>query len=427
MRVALVVPGVSRHIHRETFEPLGILYIAAQIFSRHDIQIVDAFNRRLSLQETLGEINEFNPDVVGISLTMSPTAPFARNLASSLKKANPGIIIIAGGTHATFLAEELTMNTCIDVVVLHEGEIAFTEILECLERGTDLSTVKGIQFQSGGKSVRTQKRAPLRELDLLSLPARHLLPDHTIYSRKHILSSRGCVFKCIYCASSAMNQYRWRHRSAANVISEIESVVSHYSTSFYFADDNFPVNRQRVDDICRGIIGNGINSKWSCLARLEFINDARLLEIMARSGCKEIFIGVESGSNRILKKMDRKYTAEDVKQTIRLCSEMGISTTASFIIGSPLERVEDIRRTFKLCMDLNTHNVAFHIFTPYVGTPAHSFPRKFGITILSDNTEEYDKNLGPVITTRYLSADQIMELYCESFGISLKKARQRQW
>ncbi|MEA3356864.1 MAG: radical SAM protein [Patescibacteria group bacterium] len=427
MRVSLVVPNVAKHIHGETFEPLGVLYIAAQICYPHDVQIVDAFNRKLNMEETLEEVLSFNPDVVGISLTMSPTVPFGRALAEELKSSNPTIRIIVGGTHATFAGEQLAANQHIDIVVLHEGEFAFTEILRCFEGKGDLANVKGIFIHNNGEIIKTPEREPLSDLDSLSFPARHLLPNHTVYRRKHILSSRGCVYKCIYCASSAMNQYRWRARSPANVLAEIEIVASQYSKTFYFADDNFPVNRQRTIEICNSIIERGLDIKWACLSRIEFIDDAELLRTMALSGCREIFIGAESGSNQVLKKMKRNYTAEDVKRIVKMCFDMGILTTVSFIIGNPYERLEDVRKTFELSTEIHTPNVAFHIFTPYIGTRAFASPEDFGLTILSGNPEEFDKNREPVIRTRNLSTEQIMELYCESFGISLRKGRQKLW
>lgn len=427
MRVSLVVPGVRRRIHTETFEPLGVLYIAAQICNQHDVQIVDAFNRRMNLEETVLEVLSFNPDVVGISLTMSPTVPFGRTLAAELKSSNPVIRVIVGGTHATFAAEQLAANPNVDIVVLHEGEIAFTEILRCLEAKTGLTNVRGIFIHNNGEVIKTPVREPISDLDSLRFPARHLLLNYEKFSRKHILSSRGCVYKCIYCASSAMNQYRWRPRSPANVLAEIGSLASQYSKTFYFADDNFAVSRQRTVEICKGITERGPDLKWSCLSRIEFIDDADLLRIMALSGCREIFIGAESGSDQVLKRMKRNYTAEDVKRIVKLCFNMGISTTVSFIIGNPYETLEDVNKTFELSMDLHTPNVAFHIFTPYLGTKAFASPEDFGLTILSDNPEEFDKNKEPVIQTRYMSAEQIMELYCDSFGISLRKGRQRLW
>lgn len=427
MRVSLVVPSVAKHIHRETFEPLGVLYIAAQIRDQHDVQIVDAFNRKLNLEETLVEVLSFNPDLVGISLTMSPTVPFGRVLAAELKSSNPTIRIIVGGTHATFAGKQLAANPNIDIVVLHEGELTFTEILRCFEGNGDLVNIKGIFVHNNGEVIKTPERDPISDLDSLPFPPRNLLPNYEKYSRKHILSSRGCVYKCIYCASSAMNYYRWRPRSPANVLAEVEILTSQYSKSFYFADDNFPVNRQRTVEICKGIIERGLDIKWACLSRIEFIDDADLLRTMALSGCCEIFIGVESGSNQVLKKMKRNYTAEDVKRIIKLCFNLGISTTASFIIGNPYETLEDVKKTFELAMDLITPNIAFHIFTPYLGTRAFESPCDFGLTMLSNNPEEFDKNKEPVIRTRNLSAEQIMELYCESFGISLKKGRQRLW
>ncbi|MBU7026134.1 MAG: B12-binding domain-containing radical SAM protein [Theionarchaea archaeon] len=426
MKISLVVPNVTKHIHGETFEPLGILYIAAGLCDHHEVQIVDSFNRKLTLNETVKEILSFNPDVVGISITMSPTAPFGKAVAQEMNQAGVRSVVV-GGTHATFAAEELASNPYIDIVVLHEGEMTFQEILKYVQGDFNLSDIKGVAFQHNGEIVKTQKREPIKDLDGIPFPARHLIPDHTIYSRHHILSSRGCVFKCIYCASSAMNQYRWRPRSPQNVLEEIEAMASLYTTTFYFADDNFPVNRERTVALCKKMVENNLEVNWACLSRIEFMDDLDLLKAMAHAGCREIFIGAESGSDEVLKKMKRNYTAEDVKRVVKLCNHTGISTTVSFIVGNPFETLKDVRKTFELASELDTPNVAFHIFTPYIGTQAFASPEEFGLTILSGNPEEFDKNKEPVVETEYLTSEQIMEFYCESFGISLRKGRQRFW
>jgi anaerobic magnesium-protoporphyrin IX monomethyl ester cyclase len=426
MKISLVVPNVVKHIHGETFEPLGVLYIASGLCNEHEVQIVDSFNRKLNLEETVKEILSFDPDVMGISITMSPTAPFGKKVAQKVKQAL-NIPVIVGGTHATFAAEDLAAHPFIDIVVLHEGELTFQEIVKYIQGDTNLSTIKGIAFQNNGNTVKTEVREPIKNLDEIPFPARHLLPDHSIYSRKHILSSRGCVFKCIYCASSAMNQYRWRPRSPENVLKEMEVMASTYAPTFYFADDNFPVNRERTISLCRKIVETNLSANWACLSRIEFMDDPDLLQVMARAGCKEIFIGAESGSDTVLKEMKRNYTAEDIKRVVKLCNHTGISTTVSFIVGNPFEKLEDVRKTFEVAAELDTPNVAFHIFTPYIGTQAFASPDAFGLTILSDNPETYDKNKEPVAETQHLTSEQIMELYCESFGISLRKGRQRMW
>lgn len=427
MKVSLVVPNIGTHIHEDTFEPLGVLYIASQICRDHDVQIVDAFNRKLTREEALKEILSFNPDVVGISLTMSPTAPFARSLAQALKRQNRELPIVVGGTHATFAGKQLVAEPQFDVVVLHEGEHAFIDILRSFEGKGHLADIQGILFREDGRTVETPKSKPIADVDSLAFPARQLLPDHKIYNRTHVLSSRGCVYQCIYCASSAMNRYRWRARTPANVLKEVELVASQYTRTFYFADDNFPVNRRRTVELCKVLADAKLDVQWECLSRLEFMDDANLLEIMARGGCREIFIGAESGSARVLEKMKRRYTPEDLKRITQLCRRMGIATTVSFIIGNPYEELDDVKRTLDLAGELCTPNVAFHIFTPYVGTQAYDHPEEFGLEILSDNPEEYDKNKEPVIRTKSLSKEQIMDLYCQSFGISLRKARQRIW
>ncbi len=423
MRIALVVPNVARHLHAETFEPLGVLYLAALARSEHDVCIIDAFNRDLGLEEAWAELLVFRPDLVGLSLTMSPTAPFARALARRVKQWDSRTVVIAGGTHATFCATELAARDEIDAVVLHDGEGAFAEILA----GRPLTDVAGLVLRVDGLVVETPARPLPAELESLPFPARDLLPSPEIYQRRHVLSSRGCVFRCVYCAASVMQKFRWRSRGATNVVNEIVEIAELGFPRFYFADDNFTVNRRRVLEICAELTRRCPEAHWSCLSRVEFIRDEKLLRAMAAAGCDQIFIGVESGSDTVLAQMERHYTAADVTQVVDRCRSAGIEVTASFIVGNPFETETDVRASFELARRIDTPNVAFHIFTPYVGTPAWTDPGALGLDILTTDPEIFDKNREPVSQTNHLSRTRIMELYCESFGISLEKARQRLW
>jgi len=427
MKISLVVPNVSSHLHGETFEPLGVLYLAAMIRGAHAVQIVDAFNRRLDLDATVEEVAGFAPDLVGLSLTMSPTAPFAKRLARRLRERNPRIRVVAGGTHATFAARELASDPSIDMVVLHEGEATFASLVACLDQGDDPGSIPGLVMRRGEHLVETDLGPAVQDLDHLPFPARDLLPFPDLYRRRHILSSRGCVFRCIYCASSAMNRYRWRPRTPAAVLDEVEEVTAQFGRRFYFADDNFPVDRKRAIRICDGLRERGLDAEWSCLARPELLDHEPLLQAMAASGCQQVFLGAESGSERVLRAMNRRYTGDDLVRIVGRCRTLGIEVTVSFIIGSPWEELSDVQRTFDLARRLPTPHVAFHMFTPYVGTQAFETPGRYGLTILRGDPESFDKNSEPVIRTRHLSNAQIMDLYCQSFGLSMKKARQQLW
>lgn len=288
MKVALVFPRPRKYIHNETFEPLGLLYIASNLYN-HDVKIIDCFNNKMTMDEAVNEIEIYSPDVVGISLSMSPTVLWGMKLLKEIRKINKNIITVAGGTHATFDYESLIKNPCLDYIILNEGEITFRKLLENIEtKKPAYNEVTGLVYKEGDKIVRTAGINIIEDLDMLNFPARNLLGGQDI-KRRQILTSRGCVYKCIYCAATAMNNYSWRKRNVENIFEEILLVSNVYGNKFYFADDNFTVDNKRVIDLCRLIIDNNLKVNWSCLSRVENIKNKEILSMMKEAGCYEIF------------------------------------------------------------------------------------------------------------------------------------------
>jgi radical SAM superfamily enzyme YgiQ (UPF0313 family) len=163
-----------------------------------------------------------------------------------------------------------------------------------------------------------------------------------------IISSRGCVFDCSYCASVHFWGRRWRFRSAENVLDEIQWLVEEYGVrSFYFFDDNFPVNKERALRICKGIIDNRWRLNWACCSHVKMVS-RQLLEAMKNSGCVTIDFGVESGSDRILKNINKRQTRDDIEKSFNLCHEFGILPRAYLMVGNPGEDESTIDETVDL-------------------------------------------------------------------------------
>ena len=424
MKISLLFPRPKRYIHNETFEPLGLLYLAAHLTDHHDVDIIDCFSTKMSEHEAIDTILAYQPNILCVSLTMSPTLSFALEVMERVKAADQGIKTIVGGLHATFDYSNLIQKPMVDYIILNEGEKALPRLLQCIETSQDINA-PGTVYRKSGKVVKTEGCNLTGDLDELHFPARELLPKSNHYKRRQVLSSRGCIYKCIYFAATAMNLFRWRKRSPLNVFEEVKELTETHGSKFYFADDNLTVDNQRVNEICNLFLKNNLDVRWSCLSRIENLRNKEMLETMKAAGCYEIFLGVESGSQQVLQKMKRKYNAENVIRVVEQCNEVGINTTLSFIIGIPFETEADINATLDLARRVPTYNIAFHIFTPYLGTEAFNHPEEFGIQLLNTNSAEYDKNSYPVIHTRHLTSEQIFDYYCEGFGVSYQKARQK--
>ena len=160
-----------------------------------------------------------------------------------------------------------------------------------------------------------------------------------------------------------------------------------------------------------------INISWGFSARIEMVEDS-LLVPLRDANCRRIYFGIESGSDRILKYLDRKYTADYVKDKVNKCIQAGILPTVSFMLGMPWEKEEDVMDTFRLMQDINTPFVQCSIFTPVIGTPLHTNPEKYKMKIFDHRVEEECTDTGKVFhSTEHLSADRIYQLWLEGQGI----------
>lgn len=218
----------------------------------HDIKLIDCFNNKLEKSAAIHEILTYSPDVIGISLSMSPTVTFGIEILNEVKKRSPNIVTVAGGVHATFDYPSLIRETCIDYIILHEGEVTFAKLIEYIDNRKNINNdIPGVVYKKDGKVIKTDGLNIIENLDSLQFPSRNLLANQNNYKRRQVLSSRGCVYRCIYCAATAMNNYTWRKRSAENVFEEINLINNLYGNRFYFADDNFTVDNYRVLELCR--------------------------------------------------------------------------------------------------------------------------------------------------------------------------------
>jgi radical SAM superfamily enzyme YgiQ (UPF0313 family) len=348
-------------------------------------------------------------------------------IAGEIKRRFPGIKIIWGGNHATFAADQLAAKDYVDVVVLGEGMVTFKELVERIDAGKPIDDVRGIVFRENGKTTGTGPRKPIEDINTLPFP------DWTMVSKKMpgstaICSSRGCPFDCIYCSTTSFWGRKWRARSAGNIIEEIEHFFEVYrpekkSLKLAFVDDNFTVDRQRVKRFCRLIPEKNWDLNWGVSSRIEFL-DEELVGIMSDAGCSGIFLGIESGSDRVLERMKRRYTADQVKAAVEICLNAGILPTCSFMIGNPFEDRNDIEKTLSLLMALKSHHVQVHIFSPVIGTEVCKNAEKYGVEILTDQYELINPEGKAFLNTKYLKAKEIEDIYHKALGLILRKNRE---
>ena len=393
MKIALIFPP-NIYQTKQSMPPLGIAWLAAFLRENgfKDVVLIDSMANRYSNEEIIDLLQKEGPDLVGISFgTQIRFSAF--DLARLVKKNFPGVPVVAGGPHPTLTSQDTLENIPeIDVVVRGEGEIAFLNLVKNIERDGNLAEVNGISFRAkSGEVVHNAPELPIQDLDKLPFPARDLLPIEkydktTILSNKrtlNVMTSRGCPYWCSYCSTSEQWGHRIRHRSPKNVADEIELILKTYPyiEGIRFFDDVLTMDKKRVLEICDEIHRRNLNFVWECEARANTI-DEELVLAMRGAGCEFIDLGIESGSDRILKNIKKQITVEQALQASRIIKKAGIGMKAFFMHGLPGETYEDIKKTVFLSRylyyNLGVEGTTQGISVIYPGTELERMAKESG-------------------------------------------------
>jgi anaerobic magnesium-protoporphyrin IX monomethyl ester cyclase len=396
-----------------TFPPLGILYIAAVLEREgHTVRIKDAAVS--PCRETHLEGDCLWADIVGVSIT-TPGYQNSIQIVKAINRIDPDLPIVVGGPHVTFQAIHMLSHPEVGIAVRGEGEHAMTELLAAINSGQDFEPINGITYRKSDHLVSTPDRPFIEDLDALPFPARHLV-DLTAYKYAgNLVTGRGCPYRCQFCAAGPLSGYRYRVRSPENVVEEIRISYEQFGINhFFFADDTFTAIPDRTLKICDLLQKLKEPITWKCEARANTLTPA-LLKTMAEAGCVAMQIGVESGSNHILKKIQKGITTEMVERAVKWAVEHNISVTCSFIIGHPDDTVETVRQSIRFGLHLRslspegTVRTEFALATPLPGSVLYENAESLGIHLLSQDWEGYN-SFEPVIETRNLSKHQLRSL-----------------
>jgi len=410
MRLLLIEPPFERFQGiKRCFFPLGIASLAAYVRPKgYDILVYDAelgqeteivpyaeaakaYERFLQgladpghyiWQEVRQKIRDFAPDVVGISCATVKYEP-ALKIAALAKEWNPEVQVVLGGCHPTVLPQVVIKEQVVDFVVRGEGEVTMLELLECLENGRrGLEDVLGLSFKVKDKIRHNPPRPLMPNLDAIPYPARDLLDNCQAYDPEDmglLMGSRGCPFECTYCASENMWGRRVRYRSVENILGEIKEVWQRFGTTqFSFEDDSFTSRKKLVLEFCDRLIEEKLPIKWSAITRIHLLND-ELLERMRAAGCNHIRVGIESGSDKVLRATKKHLTVSQIRQGAEVLRRHKIYWSAYFMAGLPCETEEDIRATIQLMKEIKPDYCTLSIFTPYPGTEIFEELRREGV------------------------------------------------
>lgn len=355
MKVIFMSPPSQSPLKKDEIYPLGLAYLAAVLEERgHQVLAYDFFNEHwLDVQnEIKWLISNNKPDLVGLTC-LSMNRLTCLEVAKIAKGINQNITVLMGNVHASLMYNQILSHFPIDIVIRGEGERTITEVMDAIEGKLDLTEVKGIAFSRDGKMFVTQPRDFIRDLDTIPFPEHKLFEEYIQRTKKaNIITSRGCPIGCKFCSVSHYWGKSLRIRSPGYVIDEIEFLINSFGARhILFSDDTFNIDLQNAIGICKEIIKRAIKVTWNCQIRVSPLNE-ELVELMSRSGCISVGLGVESGSPRILKEIGKSISVAQIEQAFELFYSHNITPSIFLMVGFPGETNESILETADLCNKL---------------------------------------------------------------------------
>jgi radical SAM superfamily enzyme YgiQ (UPF0313 family) len=375
----------------EAAPPLALIHLAAPLVAGgHEVRIVDSAVESDPTGAVLEAID--GACALGVSLVTGPMITQGVSVTAAVRAVRPDLPIVAGGWHPSILPEQTLRSPLFDAVVKGQGEITLKEIVARWNAGErDLTGVAGSLFKRGSELVANEPRG---YIDINALPRRPFeIVDFERYAKKCggfrwllYCSSHGCPWDCSYCSNASVYGRNWKPLQAERTVEEMSELAARYSLDVIdIIDDNYLVRRDRAVDIAERLLRKGTKFGYFIQTRTDQIDrltDEELL-LLRRSGLARIFFGIESGSKKVLKTVNKRLDLETAYRTAERCRAAEVEASFNLIFGLPGEEAEDLRATIAMVDNLGRRNpeAAFftNIFSPYPGSPIFPEAVRLGV------------------------------------------------
>lgn len=377
--------GSKSTIVNPVYPTLGLATIAALPKKNgHNVKILDLSYQKYDFGKIRGVLANFKPDIVGVTAT-TPTFNQARDISYLVKDVSQNIVVVCGGTHVSSFPHISMLESNFDAVFVGEADYSFNDLCQ----GKSFQDIKGLFYRSNGSILSTGNSSSIANLDDLPFPAWDLY-DLSIYAKKlsrlyvkktpaaKIEFSRGCVYKCSFCASHKTLTRKYRKKSPERCAEELAYAKSLGFNEMLTSDDIFTTDNDWAYKVSEAISRKGINIPWSCSngIRVESAN-LELFKKMKEAGCYRVFFGFESGSDQILDNFGKggRATVDRGREAVRMAKAAQMDVGGYFMLGLPGENLSDISKTIRYANELPLDTIKFSITTPFPGSKLFDYYR----------------------------------------------------
>jgi radical SAM superfamily enzyme YgiQ (UPF0313 family) len=410
---ALFVPDDYNTKARSNQPPLGLLYLYSYMKDDFDISILDMNAKEMKISQIGDILNSYKPDIIGISCVIAKWIT-VRDLAKQIK-IHGSIPIVVGGVNPSLYPYETLNCKEIDYVISGFGQIPFKKLCFNIKNNKNTNNIENCYTRSNctNKIIGSFNFV---NIDDFPIPDRNILPinDYTVpffpeNPSTSMITSLGCPYTCGFCACKNFKPVKLR--TPENIVNEMKNIQELNIRSILFQDELFTMSTNRINSICSLIVKKDIKLNWTVRSRASLINEDSL-KLMKKAGCFNIHMGIESGTDRILKEMNKNLTIKQIREAVNMIKKIGLSCSASFMLGYPNETEQEIMETINFAEELKLNNCQFFMTMPEPNTELYNNLYKKGKytgDIYSQFTMNPDKiNLKNNIASELFSREELI-------------------
>jgi len=383
-RVLLINPsysasygGSKASIVNPVAPTLGLATIAATALERgHEVEILDMSWRPYNFELVRDNILKNKPDIIGITAT-TPLINQLRDMSVLIKDISKDIIVVGGGSHTSALPQETLQESMLDAAFVGEADYSFADICD----GKSFSDIPGIVYRDKEKILSTGPRTPIENLDNLPMPAWHLYNIKDYYKMSRLLArrlpivmtefSRGCVYRCDFCASKITLALGYRKKSPKRCAEEVKHMYSLGFREFWLTDDIFTSDQKWAKNVCDAIINEKVDIIWTCTNGIRVESaDVDLFQSLRKAGCYRVAFGFESGNDEVLKSFGKggRATVNQAQKAVQLARKTGIETIGYFMVGLSTDTEKSMNDTIEFARTLPMDMMKCGVAIAFPGT-----------------------------------------------------------